>query len=199
MKQKRDDPMLVFPKQRPKTIRGLHKWHRKLLEDCVYFEFKKRALEAAIRHINREIQKYVRWLRNDEPERPALLALDRLHRLKSEWKHELDAVRHVIRVLHDTNEMMIAGLLRAVGADEFVRTSLEGEGARTGNLLHEPGWLTEVEFMEDSAKEGRVAFLTFGTAFDSRGVDAVTFARPNRRIQWRHAWPQAKRKRSRAG
>jgi hypothetical protein len=198
MKQKRDDPMFAFPKERPKTIRGLHRWHRKLLEDCVYFEFEKRALEAGVGHINREIQKYVRWLREDEPESAAVLALDRLQRLKGEWKEDLATVKQVIRVLHDTNEWIIRSLLLSRGGEEMIRQFDERRDARTGNLLHEPGWLTEVRAMQDQAKQGRAVFLTFGTMFDARGFDMLVFPSLGSRIKWRGAWPPARRKRSRS-
>lgn len=198
MKQKRNDPMFAFPKERPKTIRGLHKWHRKLLETCVYFEFEKRALQAGIRHINAEIQKYVAWLKDDGRYGSAKLALQRLHRLKAEWKEELFAVKQAIRVVHDTNEMIISGLLRSLGGEEFVRRLVERGALGTGNLLHEPGWLAEVEYAEHLRKEGYAAFLTFGTLFDARGFDAVAIPRPGRRIKWRGPWPPARRERSRS-
>ncbi len=200
MKQKSEHTLLVLPEERPKTIRALHKWHRDLLEKCLHFEFEKRALEAGIRRINGEIQKYVTWLRDDSQYGPAvLLALRELNRLKGEWHAELSVDKAAIRALHDTNAMIVALVLRSGGAEQIIHDVDEGQVPDTGNLLHEPGWLTELEAAEDLEKEGYAAFLTFGTKFDARAIDIVAVPKPRRRIRWRGRWPPAGWKRSRVG
>ncbi len=175
---------LFFPRKKPATIRAFHKWHRKLLEDCVFFEFKKRVIEAALGQINREIQKYVGWLKDYPENSGARLALRQLNRLKEEWQEELQATKQVIRGLHKTNEAIIATLLRADGAKAYVQEVLSQEVRRGAHLLHEPGWLLEMASARHLEERGYAAFVAFGTVFDQLKVDVVGFASPNRRIKW---------------
>ena len=197
MKQRRDDPMFAFPRDRPRTIRGLEKWHRGLLEICIDVEFEKRALEAGIGRVNREIQNYVAWSKQEGSSTPALLALSRLNRLKAKWEESLAVAKQVIRVAHDTNEMIISTLLRALRGESVIRHFEQQEVPRTGNLLHEPGWLFEVQAADDLREQGYAAFVTFGTIFDAKGFDVLAVSRPRRRIKWPGPWPPAKRRRSR--
>lgn len=55
MKQ-RGEVNLVFPKKKPKTLQAVHRWHRKLLDDCIFLELQKRALEAGLKQINEELK-----------------------------------------------------------------------------------------------------------------------------------------------
>jgi len=183
VKQKQKHPLFVFPRKKPKTILGLYKWHRKLLEDCVFCEFEKRVLEAGINRINEEIQKYVHWSKDETLKDSALLAVKHLNRLKAKWEEELSVAKQTARVLHDTNEMIIATLLKA-HSDKIVR-HFQADSVQPGaNLLHEPGWLFELSCAEELKKDGQVGFLTFGTMFDAKGFDVVAFPRPRRRIKW---------------
>jgi len=197
VKQRRHDPMFAFPRDRPKTIRGLEKWHRGLLEICIDMEFEKRALEAGIGRFNREIQNYVGWSRQEGPSNPALLTLDRLNRLKAKWKENLAFAKEVIRVAHDTNEMIVGTLLQAFGGENIIRHFEQQEVPASGDLLHEPGWLFEVQIADHLREQGYAAFVTFGTIFDAKGFDVLAMSRSRRRIEWRGPWPPGKRRRSR--
>jgi hypothetical protein len=192
MKQRQERPLFVFPKKKPKTILGLYKWHRKLLEDCVFHEFEKRALEAGISKINEEILKYVHWSNDETLKDSALLTLKHLNRLKAKWEEERAVAKQVVRVLHDTNEMIIVNLLKAHTDGETVRHLQTDSVQRSANLLHEPGWLFELSCAEELEKDGRVGFLTFGTVFDAKGFDVIGFSRPRRRVKF-NMYPRERR------
>jgi hypothetical protein len=187
--------MFAFPRDRPKTIRGLEKWHCGLLEVCVDMEFEKRALEAGIDRINGEIQKYVAWSKEEGPSNPALLALVRLNRLKAKWKENLAFAKEIIRVAHDTNEMIVGIVLRGCRGESIIRHFEEQKVPLSANLLHEPGWLFELQIADHLRKQGYAAFVTFGTIFDAKGFDVLAVPRPRRRIKWRGAWPPGKGRR----
>jgi hypothetical protein len=177
-------PILIFPKKKPKTLFGLYKWHRKLLGNCIFHEFQKRALEAGISEINEEIRKYVHWSKDETFKDPALLTLKHLNGLKAKWQRELLLAKQTVRVLHDTNEMIIATLLKAHTDGEIVH-HLQIDNVQPGaNLLHEPGWLFELSCVEELKKDGKVGFLTFGTVFDANKFDVIAFSKPRRRIKW---------------
>ncbi|MGD0205900.1 MAG: hypothetical protein ABSB57_05645 [Dehalococcoidia bacterium] len=160
-------------------------------------EFEKRALEAGIGRFNREIQNYVGWSRQEGPSNPALLTLDRLNRLKAKWKENLAFAKEVIRVAHDTNEMIVGTLLQAFGGENIIRHFEQQEVPASGDLLHEPGWLFEVQIADHLREQGYAAFVTFGTIFDAKGFDVLAMSRSRRRIEWRGPWPPGKRRRSR--
>ena len=118
MKQ-RGDVRLVFPKKKPKTLQAVHRWHRKLLEDCIFLEFKRRTLEAGLKQINEEFRKYVGWLK--EGLHPAKLALEKLNRLKSEWEEEILVTSMTIKIVHDTNEVIIGNVIRQTSGGQKFR------------------------------------------------------------------------------
>lgn len=195
MKQQERKILLVFPKKKPKAIRGVHKWHCKLLEDCILNEFKKRALEAAIRQIDEEIRKYIQWLKKDNRTKgPILLALKCLNKLKDSWKEDLIVTKNIIRVIHDTNEMIIGTLVKGHGGENIIHHFQKQNAIVTTNLLHEPGWLYEVLSAEYVKKKGHVGFITFGTLFDPNGFDVIRFSKPGRTIKWKFKYPSPKKR-----
>ena len=70
--------LFVFPRRKPKTLLGIYRWHRKILKDCIKFEFKKRALETAINNINEELRYYVSLKNEFATAKEALVALGTL-------------------------------------------------------------------------------------------------------------------------
>ena len=189
MKQ-RGEVKLVFPKKKPKTLQGIHRWHRKLLEDCIFLEFKKRTLEAGLKQINKEIQKYVGWLK--EGLHPAKLALEKLNLLKSEWEEQLLINSMAIKIAHDTNEVIVGNVIKQTPGGTEIIQKVQQEVVQPGtNLLHEPGWLTEMLSAEHLERQGYTAFLTFGTVFDPGLLaDVIGIPGPRRRrIRWKGRYP----------
>lgn len=43
---------------------------------------------------------------------PAKLALEKLNRLKSEWEEEILVISMAIKMVHDTNELIIGNVIR---------------------------------------------------------------------------------------
>ncbi len=194
MKQSRDTHIL-FPRRQPRTLLAMQRWHEKLLRDCLFFEFKKKALEAAHDAIQKEAGPYIAHVREQAGlERVAAAALEQLNRLKKELSDELAAAKEAVRLIHDTNEVIIANLVWAHGGGELL-SQLEGEPAlRSTNLLHGKGWLLEVLSANHLREQGKVAFVTFGTMFDPAKFDVIAFDGPRRRVQWKMKWPSAHRR-----
>ena len=160
------------------------------MEETVRSEFEKRALQAGVTRINEEISKYARWSKEEGLADSALWALEHLNKLKSEWEEELALVKDLVRVLHDTNEMLIANVARAQKKGKtphlFELRATQCEDPQPGaNLLHEPGWLSELSLVRRMRTSGIAGFMTFGTVFDSQKVDVVTRGALKRRIKWR--------------
>jgi hypothetical protein len=179
--------LFVFPRRKPKTLLGIYRWHRKILKDCIKFEFKKRTLEAAINRINEELRFYVSLKSEISTAKEALVALGTL---KKEFQHELQVTKKVVRVLHDTNEIIIGSLVRSHKGNEIIRHVENLQPTPGSSILHGHGWLHELEVAEILKSEGHLPFITFGTAFDSAGWDIISFPKPLRRIAWRGRYPK---------
>lgn len=189
MKQQDKWHLFVYPRKKPKTILALHKWHRWLLNDCIKQEFEKRALETGIRQINEDIKKYVGLAKVDATKNSARLALRHLNLLKKKWEEQLFVVKRVVKILHDTNEMIIANLLKAHIGEAYMAEVASESTLPGSNLLHEPGWLFEVSCAEILEKKRHAGFVTFGTVFDQKKIDVMAFPNPRRRIEWKGKQP----------
>jgi hypothetical protein len=182
-----ENPLFVFPSRKPKTLLGIYRWHRKILKDCIKFEFKKCALETAINKINEQLQHYVS-LKNEFI--TAQEALVELGTLKKEFQHELLFAKKIVKVFHDTNEMIIGNLVRSHKGNEIIRHYQKLQPTPGSNILHGTGWLCELEVAEILKNKGHLPFITFGTIFDAGGWDIISFAKPRRRIIWRGRYPK---------
>jgi len=189
MKQKQEKAVLRLPRKRPRTVQELYVWQKQLLEDSIYLEFRQRALRGAIGSLNGEVKKYVGWLKEGESPEPTKLALRILNTLLGEFKDQLADVKGEIRITHDTNEWIIERLLVLSTGEEaverYVAALPKGKGA---NILHEPGWLFEMECADDLEKAGLASFLTFGTMFDAGQCDMVSFP-AKAKITWPRGYP----------
>lgn len=198
MKQK-NKPMIISPRKQPKTILGIYKWHKKLLDDTVYLEFKKKVFEAAMERINQETKKYIKYKKEsgDEFKKCTELALSKLNILKGEFMDKLRIIKLSAKVAHDTNELIITQLLKFSIKNKDILTKItEGEIPQT-NLLHEPGWLTELLGQEWAEKKHHLlCFITFGTIFDGKGVDMVCIPKKYtlKRVKWRIKYPKQYKK-----
>ncbi|MDD5639118.1 MAG: hypothetical protein PHO28_04405 [Candidatus Pacebacteria bacterium] len=195
MKQK-NKPIIIFPKKQPKTISEIYKWHKKLLETTIYLEFKKKILKAAIERINQEFQKYIKYKKeNENLKKYAELALSKLNILKNEFGDELEVTKLSTKAAHDTNELIIAQLVKSFVKDKDILTKIaEGEIPQT-NLLHEPGWLTELLTQEYLEKQRHfLCFITFGTIFDGKGFDLICIPKEYafKKIKWQIRYPRSK-------
>jgi len=184
MKQKTENVIFALPKRIPKTVGGLSRWNRELLDLCLLFEFKKRALEAALEKVNEEIRQYVPYTRNaGATERPARAALSALNRVKAELRSQIETIREVVRVVHDSNEVIVGSILRCSVPRDVSEEILARHHPET-NLLHGHGWLQEVASAEVLREQGYAPFVTFGTVLDPCGVDVVALAKPKARVKW---------------
>jgi hypothetical protein len=190
MKQK-GEAFLALPKRLPKTVGGLAKWNRGLLETCVYLEFRKRAIEAALKRITEETKVYVKYVNEEPIARTARLALAELNRLKRDWVDDLAGLKGAIRIVHDTNEAILASLVRNVGGEQLIRAFHSVPHPET-NLLHGEGWLFEVASADVLTARGHASFVTFGTIFDPGGFDVISFSSPRARVKWKIARPRLK-------
>jgi hypothetical protein len=196
VKQNRD-VYILFPRRQPRTLLAVQRWHEKLLRDCIFFEFKKKALEAALDALRKEAGPYIAHVREQAGlERAATAALEQLNRLKEELSGELAAAKDAVRMIHDTNEVIIANLVRAHGGGEFLTQLQSAPSLRSTNLLHGEGWLLEVLSANHLREQGKVAFVTFGTMFDPAKFDVIAFDGPRRRVQWKMKWPKARRRKA---
>ncbi len=191
MKQTKD-ARILFPRKPPRTILAMQRWHQKLLWDCVFFEFKKKALEAALNLVRTEVSRFVMHVRERAGlETQARLALEQLNHLREELAGELTAAKHAVRMIHDTNEVIIGSLIQAhPGGKELCRELQRHPVLQSTNLLHGDGWLRELLTAAQLRREGKAAFVTFGTLFDPAKFDVVAFERPLRRIRWNLVWPR---------
>lgn len=185
MKQDQNKLYFAFPRKLPKTVNGLSNWNKKLLDDCLFFEFKKRSINAALEKIEEEFKKYVPYARDEGlPALAARQALRSLNKLKTEFCEELDAIKHTVKIIHDTNELIIGSIIKSA-----VRTEVLEESLRTphpeSNLLHGDGWLFEIATAEYIRSKGYAPFVAFGTVFDSAlKADVVGVPKPNSRLKW---------------
>jgi hypothetical protein len=191
MKQK-DDVFLAFPKKPPTTIGGLARWNRHLLATCAYLEFRKRAIEAAIDKIAEETRLYVKHVTEEPIARTAKLALRELNQLRREWADDLASVKGAIRIAHDTNEAIIASLVRNTSGGEHLIKKFQSVPHPETNLLHGEGWLFEVASADILTERGYASFVTFGTMFDPGKFDCIGFPRPRTRITWKIKLPTRK-------
>jgi hypothetical protein len=181
------DALFVFPGRKPKTLLGIYRWHRRILKDCIKFEFKKRALETAINKINDELEYYVS-LKNEFS--TAMEAVIALGTIKKEFQNELLITKKIVRVFHDTNEMIIGNLVRSHKGNEIIRHVQNLQPTPGSNILHGHGWLSELEVANIQENKGCLPFITFGTVFDSAGWDIISFSKPRSRIVWRARYPR---------
>lgn len=185
MKQRPNDVRFLIPKRLPRTLRGLYGFHKKLREEAIYGEFKKRALRGAIASVNAEIEKYVGWLKDNKTWiEPAKLALQILNDLKAQLERELKATQLDVEVVHDTNELIIRGLHGTSQSEEWQRYVRTLKQTRRTNMLHEPGWLYEMAFANELERRGQAAFMTFGTIFDPHGFDVISVPMARTRVNW---------------
>ncbi|MGA2465045.1 MAG: hypothetical protein ABSH06_11930 [Thermodesulfobacteriota bacterium] len=181
------DTLFVFPGRKPKTLLGIYRWHRKILKNCIKFEFKKRALQTAINKINEELEYYVSVKNDFSTAKEALVALGTL---KKEFQHELLITKKIVKVFHDSNEMIIGNHVRSHKGNEIIRHVQNLQPTPGSNILHGHGWLSELEVASIQENEGYLPFITFGTVFDSAGWDIISFSKPRRRIVWRARYPR---------
>jgi len=185
---------ILFPRRQPRTLIGMQRWHQKLLRDCIFFEFKKMALEAALEALRKEAGRYVTHVREQAGlERVATATLEQLNRLKTDFSDELATAKEAVRMIHDTNEVIIANLVRAHGGGELVSRLQSEPPLQSTNLLHGDGWLFEVLSANYLREHGKVVFVTFGTMFDPAKFDVIAFDGPRRRIRWKVKWPNVRR------
>src|SRR4030042_3118035 len=178
--------ILAFPRTLPRTLLGAYRWHRRLLTDCLYNEFKKKALEKSIDSSNDQIRSLVRSMKDGKSDKGVVtLALKELHRLSGDLKEQLSITKETTKVLHDTNEFLISNLLNANGLTAYTEQLKTKPLLKSTNLLHGLGWVFELEGAQDLEKKGKVAFLTFGTMYDPAGVDIIAFEKPLARIKWK--------------
>lgn len=193
MKQS-NDVRILLPGRPPKTIRAVERWHQKLLRDCAFFEFKKKALEAALNAVRVEVDRYSPHVRERAGlESEAKWVLETLNRLKRELSDELASAKLAVRMIHDTNEFIIGNLVQANGGREFIQDLQRQPAMKSTNLLHGEGWLLELLSAATLRRDGKAAFVTFGTRFDPAKIDVVAFDRPLRRVRWKLAWPRKRR------
>ena len=157
-------PYLLLPHKVPKTIRSIEKWHRKLLGDCAYFEFEKKALEAGIAQIQTQIKKYIHFKEDAGYNESCKFALSKLNVLLAQWEKELSLKKAIVDSIYVTNEYIINSLLKAHGQFEDFERLIANNKSQPGNLLHEPGWLAEYEAC-DIEKDKYASFMTFGTPY----------------------------------
>jgi hypothetical protein len=178
----------MFPQTKPQTLREVHNWHKELLRSCLYFEFKKHAIKAAIAALNAQIEHHVNIDKDGLPI-PARMALEQLNRAKTEFIAELQDLKGAVDVIHDTNEMIIASLISAQVGESIVQRICPSQPHPESNLLHGDGWMFEVLSAIEVEKDGYVGFVTFGTFFDPAGFDVVAFSDPERSVTLKIAWP----------
>ena len=183
MKQSEDKCWLLLPKARPKTVRGVERWHRRLLETAVSLEFEQLSLKASQGALKNEIARYAPLTKDPAIGSVAVMALGHLNALKRQNVERLREVAAQIKIVHDTNEVILRTLLRAHGAEEVVRSTDARGPAPGANLLHGLGWLYEVASADYLSAQGSAAFVTFGSVFDPAGFDVIAFPRSQRRVR----------------
>lgn len=182
-------PVCAYPTKLPKTILGLYRWHQKLLRDCLYSEFKKKALEKSIESINGQMKGLVQLMKRDDKYKGVItFALRELNRLNADLKEELLVAKEITKIAHDTNEYLISSLLEASGHQTYVDHLKTKPQLNSTNLLHGVGWIYELEAARQYEKKGEVGFLTFGTMFDPADVDMFVFDKPLRRLRWKESF-----------
>lgn len=184
MKQKGTDVVFAFPKRLPKTIGGLSKWNRKLLQDCLRYEFKKKALSTALEKCTTEFKRYVSYARDEGPVGVAArMALKEFNLAKDELQSELDEIKEVVRIIHDTNELIIGSVVKNHLPQESLGGIFSSRHPET-NLLHGEGWIQEIASADILTQKGQAAFVAFGTGLDANGFDVIAVANPRSPITW---------------
>ncbi len=184
MKQKGTRVVFALPKRLPKTIGGLSNWNRKLLQDCLRYEFKKRALTAALEKCAAEFTRYVPYAHDDGPVGAAArMALKEFNLAKGELQSELDEIKEIVRILHDTNELIVGSVIKDRLPPESFKEVFSDRHPET-NLLHGEGWILEIATADILKKKGHAAFVTFGTGLDANGFDVVAVPNPGSPITW---------------
>ena len=184
MKQDADELFFAFPKKLPKTVGGLSNWNKKLLDDCLFLEFKKRAINAALESVDQEFKEYVSYVRDEGPVGlAARKATGALNRLRIELREELAAIKLAVRIVHDTNELIIGSIVKSAVGPEVLEQVLHTPHPES-NLLHGHGWLFEFASGETMRGKGYAPFVTFGTVFDASKVDVIAVSKPNSRVKW---------------
>ena len=183
-----NDIYAALPRTKPQTLRDIHDWHKELLRSCLYFEFKKHAVKAAIAALNAQVEHHVH-ADKEGLTIPARMALEQLNRTKKEFTDELQALKGAVKVIHDTNEMIIGSLLSAHAGESIVQRICPSHPHPESNLLHGDGWMFEVLSAIEVEKDGFLGFVTFGTLFDPAGFDVIAFKSPERAVNLKIAWP----------
>src|SRR5215813_509063 len=131
------DVQILFPRRRPRTLLAMQRWHERLLRDCLFFEFKKKALEAALEALQKEAGPYIAHVREQAGlERVATAAVAQLNHVKQDLSDELAVAKEAVRMIYDTNELIIANLVRAAGGGEIIKQLQNEPTLRSTNLLH---------------------------------------------------------------
>jgi hypothetical protein len=84
-------------------------------------------------------------------------------------------IKDTLRILHDTNEMIISGLAKAFSGEGMPKKLSPPVPHPETNLLHGDGWMVEVLAAMELEQQGYLGFVTFGTLFDPDGVDVIGF------------------------
>lgn len=188
---KKRDPIFIYPKKRPKTIIALYKWHKKLLDSAIHYEFKTKAVKSSIEKLNDEIREYIPYLKKPIVRSNTKFALEHLNRVKREKEGELMVLKETVKMIHDTNELLITNLLSSHRWKKKDLKQLLFEQFPGTNILHGQGWLYELAAQDEVEKEGDLGFITFGTIFDAKGFDLLVFPRTSarKRITWKKQYP----------
>jgi hypothetical protein len=181
MKQ-RENLHILLPAKRPEMLSDVHAWHMNLFNVCLFYEFKLKAINAALERVRGDIAHHID-MRKDGLEKPADLALVQLNKLKQELESERADIKGCIDIIHDTNEAIIASLLSSSGGRKFVESLAASPAVRGTNLLHGDGWMHEVLSAELGRKDGGYPFITFGTMFDPVGFDVICVPGPDRAVE----------------
>jgi hypothetical protein len=112
--------------------------------------------------------------------------------LKRDWIDDLAGLKGAIRIAHDTNEAIIASLVRNFGGESLIKVLQSAPHPET-NLLHGVGWLFEVASADVLTGRGHASFVTFGTMFDPGGFDVISFPSPRAQVKWKITPPRRKK------
>jgi hypothetical protein len=182
-KTREQDKEIILPRRKIRILRGLVAFHEKLIEYAMIFEFRRESIEGSIDKIKNLISKTVPAVK-EFPE-PAKVQLRLLNDLLEFQRGRLDSIKEMIKVIYDTNELIINNVV--VAASKLDRKTVikqitedkEKHKHAHPDLPHGgTGWMLEYEVMKHLHKEGKPVFLTFGTHWDPAKVDIIALEAP---------------------
>jgi hypothetical protein len=176
----KNDMKLLLPFENICTLGDLVNFHLKLIELCLTYELKSKAINASILELKKWLDSGIKLLKDNG--QPSKILIGRINDEIQFEKGRLSVVKDFRKSIYKTNEYIITRVQQL--APRFDKESIQRMKEKAmgshPNLLHNEGagWMFEYTVFREFIDKGRAAFMTFGTFYDPNSIDVIVVGLP---------------------